>query len=73
MSQIAEQLLAGRIGAQDRIIGVLCGAAMSPEPLTANALSALIEAQADAARRAGSVAEAAYLMQRAEAIRVSAT
>lgn len=68
-TDLAQALLAGRIGAQDRLIGVLLAVAMSRKVMTPKELSSLIESQAAEARAQGSAEEAAYLMSRADSLR----
>lgn len=68
-TDLAQALLAGRIGAQDRLIGVLLAVAMSRKVMTPEELSSLIDGQAAEARAQGSPEEAAYLMSRADSLR----
>lgn len=66
---IAQSLLAGRIGAQDRLIGVLLVAVtMKHRPALAT-LCDLIDEQAIDARSGGAHEEAAYLSARATSLR----
>lgn len=69
MTPFEEHQLGARIAAQDTLIGILLGCVMSPEAVSAAALAAMIEGQAGAARKAGMVAQAAFLDVRAEVLR----
>jgi len=69
MTPFEQSIFAGRIGAQDYLIGLLLGVVVKAGAVNASALAALIEKASAEARASGRTAEAVYLQQRAEALR----
>lgn len=68
MTDITEALLAGRIAAQDALIGVLLALATSPATVGRETVWAMVTDLADDAAAGGRHAEAAYLRARANAL-----
>lgn len=69
MTPFEQHALAGRIAAQDHLIGLLLGVVVAAGTIPAADLAKLIEEAAANASAGGRPAEAAYLKQRAQALR----
>lgn len=69
MTPFEEHQLGSRIAAQDTLLGVLMGVAMTSGPVSPAALAQLIEDQAMLARKSGQEAQAAFLIARANVLR----